>query len=215
MKTVAERGGSGLGIFDAMGLIKRAQGKLDESRGYAVVGHSTGGTIAVLAAQAPSPHDARVSAAVSLSGDSCFLAPTIFSTRKLPMLFLGATADQLVPVFDNIQRAYVASESPAVLGVLDGGTHLFFTDLPIPDTAGGTPHPTTPADPLAQTLAIYGGGTACTPQTPGPATLSFDEQHALTLSLVGSFLDAEILGQTNPLSTLDEELPPALNLNQK
>jgi alpha-beta hydrolase superfamily lysophospholipase len=190
-------------------------GKVDTSKGYSVIGHSTGGTIAVLAAQAPSPHDTRVNAAVSLSGDSCFLAASLFSNRKLPMLFLGGTADQLVPVLDNIQRAYAAAESPAVLGVLNGGTHLFFTDLPLGDTVGGAPHPTTPSDPLAQTLAIYGGGDACTAQTPGPATLPFAEQHALTISLVAGFLDAQILGQTNPLSALAEELPPALSLSQK
>jgi len=120
-----------------------------------------------------------------------------------------------VPVFDNIERAYVFAQAPAVLGVLEGGTHLFFTDLPLADMVGGVPHPTTPSDPLAQTLSIYGGGTACTPQTPGPATLAFAEQHALTFSLVAGFLDAQILGQTNPLSALAEELPPALSLSQK
>ena len=190
-------------------------GKLDPQGGFSVVGHSTGGTIAVLSAEAPAPHDARVRAAVSLSGDSCFLADSIFRTRSLPLLFLGATADQLVPVADNIERAYALAGAPATLGVLDGGTHLFFTDFPLPDDIGGTPAPTTPSAPLAETLAAYGGGTACTPQTPAAQTLSFDEQHALTIALVADFLDSAVRADDAQLAALLEELPPALAVDQK
>jgi len=190
-------------------------GTLDAQSGFSVVGHSTGGTIAVLSAEAPTPHDARVRAAVSLSGDSCFLADSIFHTRPLPLLFLGATADQLVPVADNIERAYSLAGPPATLGVLDGGTHLFFTDFPLPDDIGGAPEPTTPSAPLAETLAAYGGGTACTPQSPGPQTLSFDEQHALTVALVADFLDSAVRADDAQLAALLEELPPALAVVQK
>ena len=173
---------------------------------YAVVGHSTGGTVALLAAQAPAPHDDRVKAAVVLSGDSCFLADSLFRTRALPMLFVNATRDLLVPAPSNGMRAFALSQAPKVQATLLGGTHLFFTDFPLADDAAGPPSPTTPADPLAQTLTAYGGGTACLP-IPNPAAdapLAFDAQHLLTARVVAAFLDEQLRGEPMSLDALSD-----------
>ncbi len=71
---------------------------------YAVVGHSTGGAVAELAAfagdDAMITHDKRVAAVVPLSGDSCMYGPEFFKTRSGPRSSLiGAlTNDLFVPL---------------------------------------------------------------------------------------------------------------------
>lgn len=158
---------------------------------YAVVGHSTGGTVALLAAQAPYPHDPRVRAAAVLSGDSCFLGDALFATRAVPMLYLNATRDLLVPAPTNGVRAFALSKKPRMQVTLLGGTHLFFTDLDLADDLGGEAVPTRLSDPLAQTLRAYGGGTGCEPVPPpgAEAPLPFEAQHVLTAQAVAAFLD--------------------------
>lgn len=186
---------------------------LDEQRGYAVVGHSTGGAVALLAAEAGAPHDPRVSAAASLSGDACFFAPSFFRTRSLPLLVVAATADQLVPAPSNTLYTWANAAAPKTLAVLRGGTHLFFTDLAIPDDAPGKPAPTTTRDPLAQALAQWGGGTACEPVPVVPAaTLSFEAQHRLTSAVVAAFLDDAVRGEPQSLGALQSTDDPGVSI---
>jgi pimeloyl-ACP methyl ester carboxylesterase len=180
---------------------------------YAVVGHSTGGTVALLSAQAPSPHDDRVRAAAVLSGDSCFLRESTFRTRALPMLYVGATRDLLVPAPSNVARAFSLSQPPRVLATLLGGTHLFFTDFALPDDALGPPSPTTPAAPLAQTLGAWAAGDACEP-VPPPGTeapLPIDAQHVLTARVVTAFLDEQFRGEPMSFDVLSD---PRLQLSR-
>lgn len=164
---------------------------------YAVVGHSTGGAVALLAAQAPDAHDPRLRAAVVLSGDSCFFGEAFFRTRAVPTLFISASRDLLVPPAGNGLRAFALTQPPRLHAMLLGGTHLFFTDLALPDDLGGPPAPTTPAAPLAQTLSRYGGGAACTPVAPpaGDAPLAFEAQHLLAARVTAAFLDEQFRGE--------------------
>jgi dienelactone hydrolase len=163
------------------------------AKDYAVVGHSTGGTVALLAAQAPDQHDDRVRAAVSLSGDSCFFGDSFFSTRALPLLIVDATRDQLVPATTNGARSFALSRPPKMRAVLQGGTHLFFTDLTLPDSLGS---PTLLTDPLARTLARYGGGSGCAAFAPSAdPLLAIADQHRLAALAVRGFLDEVFRGE--------------------
>ena len=190
-------------------------GALDAALGYGVVGHSTGGAVALLAAEAPAPHDPRVFAAVALSGDSCFYGDGFFSTRAVPLLVVGATRDLIVPNATNSARSYALAKTPAVGATLVGGTHLFFTDVELPDDLGGTP--TTLRDPLALTLARYGGGTGCEPfpRTPNDPPLAFEDQHALTIAVVRPFLDAALRGEGADLASIEVDADPRLGIVNK
>lgn len=159
---------------------------------YAVVGHSTGGTVALLAAQGDA-HDARVGAVAALSGDSCFFGDAFFATRAVPLLVVDASRDQLVPAQTNGARTFALSRAPKLRAVLRGGTHLFFTDLALPDSLGS---PTLPGDPLAMTLARYGGGTGCAAVPPADdAPLAIADQHALAATVIARFLDEVFRGE--------------------
>ncbi|MGH7295097.1 MAG: alpha/beta hydrolase family protein, partial [Polyangiaceae bacterium] len=83
-----------------------------DGQSYAVVGHSTGGAVAELAAfggdDALVTHDPRVAAVVPLSGDACMFDPPFFHTRGVPVFAIGASNDLFVRfansgqwVFDN------------------------------------------------------------------------------------------------------------------
>jgi len=178
-------------------------GAVDAS-GYAVVGHSTGGTVALLAAEAPDVHDARVRAAVALAPCACFFGDAFFRTRALPLLIMAGTDDLFVPIATNGARAYQLAGPPKLLVTLVGGDHLQFTDYAIPDAALH-PTPTTTEDDIAVALARYGGGTNCSPPPP-PGTdpaMTIDEQHARTISFTAAFLDGAMRGSPAALAKLE------------
>jgi len=183
-------------------------GAIDPSQGYAVVGHSTGGTVALLAAYGAG-HDDRLRAAVSISGDSCFFAPSFFETRSVPLLALTGSRDLLVPPPDNIRRTYELAAAPKVYASIVGGNHLGFSDFDIDDAVLSLP-PTTASSDLAKTLAAYGDGAACEPIPPpsSDAKLDFDAQHALAIEIVSTYLDAVMLGLGEPLAELEAAADP-------
>ena len=190
-------------------------GHVDAALGYAVVGHSTGGTVALLAAYRPDGHDDRVRAIVDISGDSCFFAPEFFATRALPLLAIGATRDLLVPPAANPVRAYQLASPPAVLAVLQGGTHLQVTDLTMDDPTDSTP--TGLDDPLAQTMASWGKADACRP-VPPPGTeplLDHDVQLDLTAQVARAFLDAHMKGAPGGLQALLAKPDPRVKVQSK
>ncbi len=190
-------------------------GHLDPAAGYAVVGHSTGGTVALLAAYRPDFHDDRVRAAVDLSGDSCFFEAPFFATRAVPLLAVGATRDLLVPAANNPARAFQLASPPAVLAILRGGTHLKMTDFSIDDPTDSPP--TGLDDPLAQTMAAWGKADACRP-IPPPGTeplLGHDEQRDLTAQLARAFLDAHLKGSPAGLQALLATPDPRVALQAK
>ncbi len=177
-------------------------GAVDVS-GYAVVGHSTGGTMALVAAYAPDAHDPRVRAAVALAPCACFLGDGFFRTRALPLLVVGGTDDLFVPLATNGQRAFTLAPPPRLFARLVGGNHLYFTDVNVSD-AVLSPTPTTAHDDIAVALARYGGGTACEPAPPAGTDppLPFADQHARTVTIVQAFLDGALRHQGGALAAV-------------
>jgi predicted dienelactone hydrolase len=164
---------------------------------YAVVGHSTGGAVATLAAYAGDDelvhHDPRVAAIVPLSGDACMFAPGFFARRSVPVFVIAASNDLFVRPANSGQYQFDHSAEPRLYARLVGGQHVYFTDIPLPDAILG-PVPTAPDSPLAVTLQAYGDASACLPEPAAgmDAAMAFDTQHALTIQLVSAYLNAEL-----------------------
>ncbi len=187
---------------------------------YAVVGHSTGGAVAELAAFAGDDplvtHDPRVAAIVPLSGDACMFDPPFFHNRSVPVFVIGASNDLFVRfansgrwVFDNTAAPHLAAE-------LIGGQHMYFTDLTFFQDAELDPVPTDPTSPLAMTLQLYGDAGACLPEPPpGTATpLTPAMQHELVIQLVTAYLDAEMRGAPASLAALQAANSPLVVFQQ-
>ena len=179
-------------------------GIIDDRPGYAVAGHSTGGTVALLAAYAPGA-DPRVAAILPFSGDACFFADALFRSRAVPLLAISGTADLYVPPLINGERTYELALAPKTLVVLTGGTHLGFTDLAIPDDPSTVPDQ--PGDPLPTTLAAFGDASACNPIPPrsSDAPMALAEQHRLTAAWSAAFLDALIRHAPDAFDALRRE----------
>ncbi len=175
--------------------------------GYAVVGHSTGGAVGELAAFAPTDsaitHDPRVKAVVPLSGDACMFNAAFFKTRNTPIFVIGATDDLFVPVSDNGQWVFNNTSAPHLMATLIGGSHVYYTDFPLPDALAG-PVPTGPTSPLATTLSAYGDASECLP-VPAAGTdpqMDFATEHSNVLQLVTAYLDAQLRSATDNLNAL-------------
>jgi predicted dienelactone hydrolase len=162
---------------------------LADASKYLVVGHSTGGAVALVAGFAPDYHDPRVAGVIALSPDACFFSHAFFSTRALPLAIIGATNDRFSPLANNAKWAYQNSSVPHALATLLGGNHIYFTDYCLPDWLIA---PMYPLDDTAlnSTMARYGPGTGCSPPPPHdlPA-LSCSNQHALAETLVLAFVN--------------------------
>jgi alpha-beta hydrolase superfamily lysophospholipase len=187
--------------------------------GYAVVGHSTGGAVAELAAfagdDAAITHDPRVRAAVPLSGDACMFDPGFFKTRAVPIFAIGASDDLFVRFANSGQWVFDNTSAPHLLVNLVGGQHLHFTDLGFLDADLG-PVPTGPTSPLAVTLQAYGDAGACLPVPPpgADAPISIDTQHALVIQLVTAYLDAEMRQSPAALTALEGANNPLVVFQQ-
>ena len=198
---------------DATDLLARA---IDPAGGYAVSGHSTGGTVALLAAYAPDMHDPRVRAAIALAPCACFLDPPFFRTRSVPLLVMAGTDDLLVPYSDNGRRAYDLAPPPKVFALLVGGTHLFFSDFDIPDNLFPL-EPTTSDSDIAVTVRRYGTGQPCN-SIPAPGTdplTTIDAQHARTTALVTAFADRVFRRDTRTLAGLEAAHDPLLVISSQ
>lgn len=185
-------------------------GAVDPSR-YLVVGHSTGGTVALLAAYAPDLHDRRVAGVAALAPCACFFADAFFATRPIPLLVIAGTDDHFVPIATNGARAYALALPPRDFVTLVGGNHLYFTDLRVSDDAL-MPNPTTAHDAIAAALARYSGGTACEPIPPAGSDplMAFDVQHRHTVQWVTAFAESVLRGRANPLAALRTVADPGL-----
>jgi alpha-beta hydrolase superfamily lysophospholipase len=187
---------------------------------YAVVGHSTGGAVAELAAfggnDALITHDPRVTAVVPLSGDACMFGPPFFRTRSVPIFAIGATNDLFVRFANSGQWVFDNTSPPHLLADIVGGQHLYFTDITFLDDADLDPVPTGPTDPLAVTLEAYGDAGACLPvPAPGTATpITPDAQHALVIQLVTAYLDAEMRNEPGALAALEAAGNPVVVFQQ-
>jgi pimeloyl-ACP methyl ester carboxylesterase len=185
---------------------------------YAVVGHSTGGAVASLAAYAGDDelvhHDPRVAAIVPISGDACMFDASFFARRSVPVLVVGATNDLFVRVPNSGQYQFDNSAEPRLFAKLVGGQHVYFTDVPLPDSIL-SPVPTAPDSPLAVTLRPYGDASECLPEPAegmDPA-LDFDTQHALTIQVVSAFLAEQLRHDPSALDALRADHDPALVLS--
>jgi pimeloyl-ACP methyl ester carboxylesterase len=102
-------------------------GRVDGDR-IAALGLSLGGLTTELAAFDPKRKDPRIRAAISMAGPSQFLTPEFFDGNSIPFMYIGGTADAIVPYPENaeaIRKKYKNS----VLVTLDSGSHVGFIDM--------------------------------------------------------------------------------------
>jgi pimeloyl-ACP methyl ester carboxylesterase len=186
---------------------------------YAVVGHSTGGAVAELAAFAGNDsmitHDPRVVAVIPLSGDACMFAPWFFKNRDVPIFVIGASDDLFVRFPNSGEWVYTNTSEPHLAAEIVGGQHMGFTDIPLDDSLLG-PVPTNPTSPLAVTLQAYGDAGACLPEPEGGTAplMSFDDQHALVVQMVTAYLDAELRGDPALLTAVEGSSNPLVVVQQ-
>jgi predicted dienelactone hydrolase len=76
--------------------------RVDASR-IAALGLSLGGLTTELAALSPKLKDPRIRAAISMAGPSQFFTPEFFEGDTIPFMYIGATADAIVPYAENAQ----------------------------------------------------------------------------------------------------------------
>jgi len=102
-------------------------GMVDASR-IAAIGLSLGGLTTELAAFHPAKKDSRIRAAISMAGPSEFLMPEFFENNSIPFMYIGGTADAIVPFSQNaapIPKKY----KNGVLVALESGSHVGFIDM--------------------------------------------------------------------------------------
>jgi predicted dienelactone hydrolase len=173
----------------------------DASR-YLVLGHSTGGAVALVAGFAPGYHDPRVAGVIALSPDACFFSHAFFSTRALPVAIIGATNDRFSPFANNAAWAYHNTSAPHAFATLLGGNHIYFTDYCLPDWLIA---PLYGLDDTAlnDTMARYGPGTNCSaPPTHDLPSLSCSNQHTLAETLVLAFANEMLQGDSRAVDAL-------------
>jgi dienelactone hydrolase len=173
---------------------------------YAVIGHSTGGTVAELAAFAGDDvritHDPRVAAVVPLSGDACMFDAQFFQSRAVPVFALGASDDLFVHFPNSGQWVMDSTNPPHLAAELIGGQHIYFTDLTFLLDSELGPVPTGPTSDLAVTLRAYGDAGECLPEPPAGTDplLAAATQHAFIIQFVTAYLDAELRHNPAPLA---------------
>ncbi len=186
--------------------------RVDPSR-YLVVGHSTGGAVALVAAFAPDFHDPRVAGVISLSGDACFFSRRFLTTRRIPVVFVGATNDRFVTFANHAQWAYEQSAAPHALVTLHGGNHVYFTKHCIPDWLIRLFVHVDEVD-LIKTMARYEPGTDCTVPSPrDERALSCPAQHDLTDQIVLAFANRLLRGQERGVAALASQ--PAVTVREE
>lgn len=166
--------------------------------GYAVSGHSTGGTVALAMAFDPDRPDPRVKAVVALAPCACFFADAFFRSRATPLLVIAGSDDRYVPPATNGRRAFDLARPPKAFALLVGGDHLRFSDL---DASDFDASPTTNEDDLAVSFAAWGGGSCSPAPEPGrDPELAGRDQHRLTVALTEAFLDEHLRGRPATLA---------------
>jgi dienelactone hydrolase len=102
-------------------------GRVDGER-IAAIGLSLGGLTTELAAFDPKLKDPRIRAAVSMAGPSQFLTPEFFENNDIPFMYIGGTADAIVPYGPNAQPIPKKYKN-GLLVTLDAGSHVGFIDM--------------------------------------------------------------------------------------
>jgi pimeloyl-ACP methyl ester carboxylesterase len=94
----------------------------------AAIGLSLGGLSTELAAFDAKRRDPRIRAAISMAGPSQFLTPAFFADKSIPFMYIGGTADAIVPYRENAQPIPKDYKN-AVLVTLESGSHVGFIDM--------------------------------------------------------------------------------------
>jgi pimeloyl-ACP methyl ester carboxylesterase len=102
-------------------------GRVDADR-IAAVGLSLGGLTTELAAFDPHLKDPRIRAAISMAGPSQFLTQEFFAGNSIPFMYIGGTADAIVPYEQNA-RPIPKKYKNGVLVSLEAGSHVGFIDM--------------------------------------------------------------------------------------
>jgi pimeloyl-ACP methyl ester carboxylesterase len=102
-------------------------GRVDAER-IAAIGLSLGGLTTELAAFDPHMKDPRIRAAISMAGPSQFLTPDFFAGSNIPFMYIGGTADAIVPYEQNAQPIPKKYKN-GVLVTLESGSHVGFIDI--------------------------------------------------------------------------------------
>jgi predicted dienelactone hydrolase len=102
-------------------------GRVDGDR-IAALGLSLGGLTTELTAFDPKRKDPRIRAAISMAGPSQFLTPEFFDGNSIPFMYIGGTADAIVPYRENAE-AILKKYKNSVLVTLDSGSHVGFIDM--------------------------------------------------------------------------------------
>jgi pimeloyl-ACP methyl ester carboxylesterase len=102
-------------------------GRIDADR-IAAVGLSLGGLTTELASFDARMKDPRIRAAISMAGPSQFLTPEFFDGNTIPFLYIGGTADAIVPFRENAQPLPKKYKN-TVLIALASASHVGFIDM--------------------------------------------------------------------------------------
>jgi predicted dienelactone hydrolase len=102
-------------------------GRVDGDR-IAALGLSLGGLTTELVAFDPRRRDPRIRAAISMAGPSQFLMPEFFDGDSIPFMYIGGTADAIVPYRENAQPILKKYKN-SVLVTLGSGSHVGFIDM--------------------------------------------------------------------------------------
>jgi len=188
-------------------------GRVDGDR-IAVLGLSLGGLTTELAAFSPKLKDPRIRAAISIAGPSQFFTPEFFEGSTVPLLYVGGTADAIVPFAENAKPIPWKYKN-SVLVALDWGNHIgfagvattFFRWFDNPDKLGCAAvmralkkaQDASPAGkPLPNLGELIGGpgvdakasGAPCR-ITEFPTAMRPTRQHALSTLAIYSFLESQ------------------------
>jgi predicted dienelactone hydrolase len=183
-------------------------GRVDGDR-IAALGLSLGGLTTELAAFDAQRRDPRIKVAISMAGPSQFLTPEFFESNRIPFMYIGGTADAIVPYAENAQPIPKKYKN-SVLVTLESGSHVGFVDmapmvfrwLDNPDKLGcvGLMHGLKAArtgEPLPS-LGELIGGRGVDPQASSAACKSHEfaramrpaRQHTLVTLAIYSFLES-------------------------
>jgi predicted dienelactone hydrolase len=190
-------------------------GMIDGNR-IAALGLSLGGLTTELVAFHPKMKDPRIVAAISMAGPSEFLTPEFFEGNSIPLMYIGGTADAIVPYPQNAKPIPLKYRN-GFLVTLQSGSHVGFIDMAPavfrwfnnPDQLGcaGLMHglkaaqsaskSTEPLPKLSELLSAQGSGIdAAAATTPCQAT-EFERamrpvrQHSLVVLAIYSFLESQ------------------------
>jgi len=172
------------------------------------MGLSYGGLTTLLVTYHPTLRDPRIRASLPIAPAACSLGPSFYRAARPPLLLLQGTADLVLPVADNAERAFADSRSPRQLVELKNATHTAFSGL-IPETGpvlqydedlgcgvvvhdfdAATQQRLMTLDDPANGVDVSGCTAPCAGPPPTTLPMSAARQHYLTKALVTAFFES-------------------------